>query len=180
MTVPPSVSHPVHAAAERLSESEQRYAPGEDRPLGGYLGVLGAFASAAGGFAVLLRATGRQLPERFETRDLALVAVATHKLARLVAKDPVTSPLRAPFTRYAGTSGPSELHEEVRGSGPRKAVGELLTCPFCVGHWIASGFAAGLVLAPRPTRMVASIYASLAASDLLQYLYSAVQQRTEG
>ncbi|MFD7922153.1 DUF1360 domain-containing protein [Streptomyces sp. NPDC059740] len=45
-----------------------------------------------------------------------LLAAATHKLSRLVAKDPITSPLRAPFTRYQGTSAPSELAEEVRGA----------------------------------------------------------------
>jgi Protein of unknown function (DUF1360) len=32
-------------------------------------------------------------------------------------RNPVTSPLRAPFTRYSGTSGEAELAEEVRGRG---------------------------------------------------------------
>lgn len=170
---------PVEAMAERLTESERRYAPDDERPLGSYTGVLLTFASAAAAFGGLVRLTGRSLPERIDARDLALVAVASHRLARLIAKEPVTSPLRAPFTRFAGTSGPSELHEEVRGSGPRKAIGELLTCPFCVGHWVTSAFMAGLVLAPRPTRLIASVYAALAGADLLQYAYSAVQQSTE-
>jgi hypothetical protein len=30
-------------------------------------------------------------------------AVATYKLSHLIARDPVTSPLRAPFTGYRGT-----------------------------------------------------------------------------
>ena len=38
--------------------------------------------------------------------------MATHKLSRIIAKDPVTSPLRAPFTTFEGTSGPAELAEE--------------------------------------------------------------------
>lgn len=71
----------------------------------------------------------------------------------LLANDPVTSPLRAAFTRFAGTSGEFELSEEVRGSGPRKALGELATCPSCLGQWVATLFAFGLVLAPRPTRL---------------------------
>jgi hypothetical protein len=177
------VSRPEHApafiarAAHQASETERRYEGDADRPLGGYLGVLAGYAATLGGFAALLRATGRRLPERFDTHDLVLMAVATHKLARLVAKDPVTSPLRAPFTRYAGTAGPSELHEEVRAGGSAKALGELLTCPFCVGHWIATGFAFGLVLAPRPTRLMASVFSVLAASDVLQYVYSALQER---
>ncbi len=44
-------------------------------------------------------------------QDTALCAVATHKLSRLLARDPVTSPLRAPFTSYQGTAGPAELDE---------------------------------------------------------------------
>src|SRR6266568_6180594 len=50
---------------------------------------------------------------------------------RLITKDPVTSPLRAPFTVFEGQEGQAELKEEVRGHGARKAVGELVTCPFC-------------------------------------------------
>src|SRR5690606_41186876 len=60
---------------------------------------------------------------------------STHKLSRLLAKDPVTSPIRAPFTRYKGVSGPAELREE-----PRNTVGELLSCPFCIAQWTATGY----------------------------------------
>jgi hypothetical protein len=28
-------------------------------------------------------------------------------------------------------------------------MGELLTCPFCLGQWVATGLIFGLVLAPR-------------------------------
>lgn len=100
----------------------------------------------------MVRASGKRLPERLGWADLALLTVGTHEASRLLAEDPVTSPLRAAFTRFAGTSGESELSEEVRGSGPRKAMGELDTCPFCLGQWAATLFAFGLVLVPRPTR----------------------------
>ena len=40
------------------------------------------------------------------------MTVATHKLARLVTKESITSALRAPFTRYQGVSGPAELAED--------------------------------------------------------------------
>ena len=86
-----------------------------------------------------------------------------------------TSPLRAPFTRFAGTSGEAELAEEVRGSGPRKAIGELVTCPFCLGLWVTTAIAFGLVLAPRPTRLVASILTALTGADFLQFAYDKVQ-----
>ena len=94
-------------------------------------------------------------------------AVATHKLSRLITKDPVTSPLRAPFTVYQGQEGPAELEEEVRGQGARKAVGELITCPFCIDMWVATGLMAGFIYLPRATRLAIDTLAVLAGADLV-------------
>lgn len=87
-------------------------------------------------------------------------------------KDPVTSPLRAPFTEYQGTQGPAELKEEVRGEGGRKTVGELVTCPFCTGVWVATGLTAGLVYLPRTTRLAMGTLAALAGADMLQFAHA--------
>jgi hypothetical protein len=105
-------------------------------------------------------------------RDVALVAGATFQLARIITKKPITSALRAPFTRYEGTSGPAELEESVRGTGLRHAIGELVTCPFCSAHWIATGFGFALVLAPDATRLVAAMLTAEAAADFLQFAYA--------
>jgi hypothetical protein len=118
----------------------------------------------------------RRLPDKLGWSDLALLAVATHKASRQLAKDPVTSPLRAPFTRYSGTSAEAELDEEVRGRGMRKAVGELVSCPFCLGQWVATTGVFGLIVVPRATRAIASVFAVLAASDMLQYAYAKLQE----
>src|SRR4051812_47822401 len=103
----------------------QGHAPEDERPLGGYALLMVAFAALAGGFAGWFRSSGRELPERVDGRDLALVTVATHKASRLIAKDRVTSAVRAPFTRYEEDEGPSEVGEAARGHGLRRAVGEL-------------------------------------------------------
>ncbi|CAA9249387.1 MAG: hypothetical protein AVDCRST_MAG10-2090 [uncultured Acidimicrobiales bacterium] len=161
-----------------VAQERQAYGHGEDRPLGSFVGLMAAYAGAVSVGAVAVRRRG--LPERLPWADLALMSVATHKLSRLIAKDPVTSPLRAPFTRFAGTSGEAELAEEVRGTGPRKAMGELVTCPFCVGQWAATGFAFGLVLAPRATRLAAAVLTSLTAADFLQFAYTTAEQRQQG
>ena len=63
------------------------------------------FAALGGGFAAWAHSSGRALPERMPVGDLALVTVATHKLSRLVAKDRVTSTLRAPFTSVEYQAG---------------------------------------------------------------------------
>ena len=162
----------VRAATEQVARQYGR----EDRPLGGYLAVIGVYAAAVGGLAALGRARGVRLPKRVAASDLALIAVATHKVSRTVSKDAVTSPLRAPFTRFEGASGPGELNEEVRGSGVQKAVGELITCPFCLDQWVATGFMAGLVAAPRATRWLAATFAVRAGADALQFGYAALQR----
>jgi hypothetical protein len=106
-----------------------------------------------------------------ETRDLALVSLATHKVARLIAKDRVTSTVRAPFTRFQEDAGPGEVSEAARGRGMRRAVGELLVCPYCLGLWVATFFTAGLIVAPRTTRWVASVLTAVFGADLLQIAY---------
>jgi len=104
--------------------------------------------------------------------------VATHKLSRIIAKDPVTSPLRVPFTTFEGTSGPAELAEDVRsGSGRKKTIGELVSCPFCLGMWVSTGFTAGHVFAPRATRLAVTTLAALAGSDFLQFAYAYAEQK---
>ena len=160
-----------------VRSEQRRYAGDADRPLGGYLGTMATYTTVIGGLAAGARMTGREIPSDVPVKDLALSALATHKLSRLLAKDPVTSPLRAPFTAFQGTSGPAELKEEVRGSGARKTVGELITCPFCTSVWVATAFTAGLVYLPRTTRLAMATFAALAVADMLQFVHAWLQQK---
>jgi hypothetical protein len=163
-----------------VAAGEDSYsAPQEDRPLRGYAALMGVYSLGVTAGAVALRRRGRPLPN-LGPGDIALIGLATHKLARRVTKDSVTSPLRAPFTRYEGVAGPAELQEGVRGTGVRKAVGELISCPFCLSQWVATGFTFGLLFAPRATRWTASVFASLALADFLQFAYAWAEQRAEG
>lgn len=143
---------------------------GEDMPLAGYAGLMGGYLVAAGGSLALLH--GR-IPRRLEARDIVLLGVATHKLTRIIAKDWVTSPLRAPFTRYRESLGGGEVSEEARGQGMRRAVGDLLTCPWCLGPWVATALATGFVLAPRAARLAAATFSAVAISDFLHHAYDA-------
>src|SRR3954469_2213732 len=165
----------VREATEQVAQEYGR----EDHPLGGYLAVMGIYSAFVGGLALLGRARGVKLSKRVSASDVALLAVATHKASRTLSKDSVTSPFRAPFTRFEGTAGPAELAEEVRGTGVQKAVGELITCPFCLDQWIATGFVAGLAVAPRATRWLAATFAVRAGADALQFGYAALQKAAD-
>ncbi|GGL02443.1 hypothetical protein GCM10012284_41200 [Mangrovihabitans endophyticus] len=166
----------------RLERLRRAYAPHEHRPLDGYLVAIGAFGTLAGSLAAAAKVTGRPVPERPSTSDVVLISMATHKLSRLLAKDSVTSPLRAPFTRYAEAGGAAEVNEEVRdrGSTLRHGIGELITCPFCLAVWVATGLTGGLVLAPRLTRLASTALTATAVSDFLQMAYSAAKEAAEG
>jgi hypothetical protein len=152
------------------------HSPEQRRPLGGYAVLMGTFAALCGGFVAWFRASERQLPETVETRDLALVAIATHKSARLIARDRVSSTVRAPFTTFQDDAGPSEVDEAARGGGLRRAIGELLICPYCLSMWLGAGFIAGLAVAPRPTRWIASIFVAVTGADALQIAYAKGEQ----
>ncbi len=150
---------------------------GGEEPLPSYAAVAGLFNLILAAFLLLARRTGRPLPERIETRDIALLGVATHKLSLLIAQDAVTSPLRAPFTELREKESPKRMDEKPRGKGLRRSLGELITCQFCVGQWVASFFTYGLVLFPAATRLVASIFAVVALSDHLHQTYKALMKR---
>jgi uncharacterized protein DUF1360 len=153
-----------------LSGHSDRY-----RPLGAYAALIAAFnGTIAAGLLAAQRAD--RLPDRFGAGDLGLATVATYRLSRLIAKDRLTSALRAPFTRFQEDSGHGEVEEAARGRGLRLAVGELLVCPECVGQWVAAGFLGGLVVAPRPTRAVAALFTVYAASDALQMARAAAKE----
>jgi hypothetical protein len=164
---------------ERLAEEKKAYAGGEDRPLEGYVAAMATYGAFAA--LVLMAAASRRkdAPDRYALTDIALTGVATHKLTRIISKDSVTSPLRAPFTRYKEPGGPAEVMEEVRGKGVKHAVGELVTCPFCLSPWIATALTGGLVVAPRFTRALTAVFSAVAVSDHLQLVYAERQKAAE-
>ncbi len=157
------------------------YRGDQPRPLGGYVAVLAIYSVVVAVATAAALFSGRTLPKHWRIQDLITVTLGTHKLSRTLTKDAVTSPLRAPFTHYAGTGGPAEVNEDVRHESQlRHSLGELLTCPFCLDMWVATGFAIGLVFAPRFTRLIAGVFTALAGADFLQLAYAMAQQSAEG
>lgn len=131
------------------------------QPLPEYATLTTLFTGVLGGFLLLAR--GR-LPERVGWSDVARIGLASYKVGRLVAKDRVAKFVRAPVTRDEGASEPEP-------QGWPRALGELVSCPHCVGLWIAAGFSYGLVLFPRETRFVTSLLGAQAIADFLNAGY---------
>jgi hypothetical protein len=128
-----------------------------ERPLPEYAALTGAFGAALVGFLAL---ANRRLPERVAFGDVLRIGLSSYKIGRLVAKDEVTTWVRAPVTE-------DEEATEPKREGAARAIGELVTCPYCIGVWTAAGLSYALVLLPRETRLVTTIFSAQAVADFL-------------
>jgi hypothetical protein len=166
---------------EDVPNAVEGYAePGKRPPFAPYLAFMSIFGTLVAAALLAARRQGRELPEHVAAGQLLLVGTASHKLSRVISKDKVTSPLRAPFTELEGKGGPAELEESSRGTGMRKAIGELLICPYCLDLWVVAAFSIGLIFAPRVTRFIASLFAALTISDFFQIAYKAAEEKGLG
>jgi Protein of unknown function (DUF1360) len=151
---------------------------GDPRPLRAHATLTFVFNGSVVAYALAYRRSRHSLPERVPPGDIALLAIGTYKLSRLIAKDRITSFFRAPFTRYTGESDrPSEVEEEPRGDGLRRAIGELVTCPYCLGQWVGTAYLLTYLRKPRLARAVAAVFTVVSGSDLLQEAWVAVDKR---
>lgn len=147
----------------------------EEQLLMEYGTLLGFYVTSV---AVLtgIAAQKNSLPRKFSLLDLALLGLATHKLSRIIAKDRVTGIIRAPFVNYICGAGAGEVEEEPRGHGFQRGIGHLISCPYCMAPWCATGLSFGLLFAPRVTRFFAGILVTVTASDFLHRAYARMKQ----
>lgn len=76
--------------------------------------------------------------------DLAVDALATHRLTRLVTQDTITRPLRARIIRHAYRFKDDDLTEAELDQMPHDdddapKLAAFIVCPWCVGLWISFG-----------------------------------------
>ena len=129
----------------------------DERPLPEYATLAGAFWAVFGAFLLTSR---DRLPDRIRPTDLAALALSTYKLSRLITKEDVTAFVRAPVTEDAEGTRP-------KPEGMARVLGELLTCPYCIGLWVTSSLAYSQVVFPRETRFFTAIFGSYAVTDFL-------------
>lgn len=130
-----------------------------------YASLIGTYLAGVAALGAVVRRRG-SLP-RVDAGEVVLLAAATNKLARLGTQEKVTEPLRSPFTDQVQDADGAP-REQPKRRGARRAVGELVTCPFCLSVWIATALTGALLLVPRPTRLVLSALAAMTGNDLLQ------------
>ena len=147
-----------------------------DRPA--YEQLLATYGALVGTAAFALHRRGRTLAVPTPS-DTALIGVAVFKLSRLVTKEKVLQPVREPFVEEVEGGAGSELNSRPASQGLRGAVGELLTCPFCISVWIATALVLLSAVAPRAARLVASGASATAVADASQYAFAALRAQAE-
>jgi hypothetical protein len=157
-------------AVDSIKDAFEGYSD-DDRLLGPHALQAFAFVAGIGGLLANAARTDR-LPDDLSPADIALLGAATHKISRIISRNEITNFVRAPFTRYEGRADLNEVNQEPRGKGLRRAMGELLACPLCLGAWVAGGLTAGLAYAPKFTRTAAGAFAALTVSDFLHVSYA--------
>jgi hypothetical protein len=138
----------------------------EERPLPEYATLTAAFWAVFLGFVLTNRA---RIPERIPFDDFARVALASYKISRVIAKEDVTAFVRAPVTEDADAHLPKR-------EGMGRVLGELVTCPYCLGLWISAGLFYSTVHFPRETRLATGIFSAYAVSDFLHAAFVRLRQ----
>jgi Protein of unknown function (DUF1360) len=141
-------------------------APTSTPPYESYAAIAGVFL---GGIATA-SALARRAPAG-TALDLVALSAATFKASRTLSRERVASFVRQPFVE-----GDAETGEDERpaGDGLQRAIGELVTCPRCVGAWIAAALASSQVLSPGFGRLLTWSLGAAGANDFLQAAFKAL------
>jgi hypothetical protein len=143
--------------------------PAEKPPYEAYATIAAAFF---GGLAVVAALARRSSPG--SALDLVALSGATFKASRALSRERVGAFVRQPFVEGDADVGEDE---EPAGTGFQRALGELVTCPRCLGTWTAAGLASTQVLAPRFGRLVTWTLGASAANDFLQAAFTALCEK---
>jgi hypothetical protein len=94
-----------------------------------------------------------------------ILALAAHRLTRLIGWDTITAPLRVPLLGY-DDQGRRTAH-----SRQHPKVGEFLHCPWCLGFWVCLALYLSWRWWPDGTLVVATVFA---LSDVVGFAESSL------
>jgi hypothetical protein len=142
----------------------------DETPLKSYIALMSIYAAATLARELTLAKT--KAPARSpKLAEFLLLTLGAYKLSRVVTLSFVVSPVRAPFTKRGKKLSAGEVQDEPRGEGLQKAIGDLVTCPFCFNIWAASALFTAFSFWPKPTLRLASILTAAAVGDYMHLAF---------
>ncbi len=99
-----------------------------------------------------------QLEQHISPFNVLLWGLAVFRIANIVADEPVTRAIRAPFVEQEAKEG-GRIEETPKKRGLQHTIGSLLYCSSCVGVWVAAGITYMMVFFPLVAWVVIVIFA---------------------
>lgn len=106
--------------------------------------------------------------------DLLILVLASFRLTHLIVFDTITSFIRNPFllvSYEADVTGQLVRNVQVKGTGLRRWIGELLSCHWCVGVWVAAGIVGLYLYVPGvyPLLLILAVAGAAAVIETKMY-----------
>jgi hypothetical protein len=114
-------------------------------------------------------------PPRIQPYTFILLILAVFRLGRLIAFDKVFAWYRSPFVETVLDDSGAGMTTQPRGLGPRRVIGELVSCPICAGTWAALGLIIGLAYLPTVAYTLMLVMAIAGAIEVFHALTEAMQ-----
>ncbi|WP_227938063.1 DUF1360 domain-containing protein [Alkalihalobacillus deserti] len=102
---------------------------------------------------------------------LLLLILASFRLTRLILFDRITHWIRNPFLEEKEEQlqdGTYEIYLNIKGSGFRRWVGELLSCYWCTGMWSTILLLGGYWVLPSYFIPIIIVFAVAAAASIIE------------
>lgn len=105
--------------------------------------------------------------------DFCLLVFASFRLTRLIVYDTITEFIRAPFHETVVETledGSTETYIEIKGTGIKYWIGELLSCHWCTGIWCTAAIYAAYEFYPDLSMPFITILAVAGLASIIQHL----------
>ncbi|WP_156291661.1 DUF1360 domain-containing protein [Oceanobacillus salinisoli] len=109
--------------------------------------------------------------------EFILFTLAVYRLTRLIVYDKITHFIRRPFHEEITeieSDGSEVTYIEIKGSGLRYWIGDLLNCHWCTGMWISALLFGLYVLWPAGTEVLIIVLAIAGAAGILETLVTSI------
>jgi hypothetical protein len=103
-----------------------------------------------------------------------MLGLSSFRIGRMIAFEGVAAPLREPFTDTRPDGSGAGQTVVASGTGFRRVLGELVSCPICLGTWVAAALVYGLQLSPRPTRLLMAVMSTTGVAELVYSITEAL------